>query len=314
MAKRKPWYTGLGQVLKDSFKSFGEQKLTKLSGSLAYYTVFSMAPLLVVIISVSGIFLGREAVEGEIQQQLAGFVGNDTAAQLQLLIKNASLEGKSLPAAIIGGVVLLVGATTVFAEIQDSINSIWSIKAKPQKGWLKLIKNRVLSFSVIVSLAFLLLVSLAISALIDALGDRLKAWFPDITVVFFYVLNLLLTFVITSVIFAVIFKVLPDAVTKWKDVWAGAIATSLLFMVGKTLISIYIARADIGNTYGPAGSLVILLLWVYYSSIILYFGAAFTRNYAVRHGSVIRPASYAVAERVVIDESRTPITKKDSGH
>jgi membrane protein len=314
MAKRKPWYRGLGQVLKNSFKSFGEHKLTKLSGSLAYYTVFSMAPLLVVIISLSGIFLGREAVEGEIHQQLAGFVGSDTAAQLQLLIKNASLEGKSTPAAIIGGVVLLVGATTVFAEIQDSINSIWNIKAKPKKGWLKLIKNRMLSFSVIVSLAFLLLVSLAISALIDGLGDRLKAWFPDITVLFFYILNLLLTFVITTVIFAVIFKVLPDAITKWKDVWAGAITTALLFMIGKTLISIYIARADIGNTYGPAGSLVILLLWVYYSSIILYFGAAFTRNYAITHGSVIRPASYAVAERVVIDESRTPITKKDSGH
>ena len=150
---------GLAEVWKNSFVAMGEDKITKMSGSLAYYTVFSMAPLLVMIISLCGIFLGREAVEGKIVAQLSGFVGVDTAMQLQQIIKNASLAGKSTMAAIIGGITLLIGATSVFAEIQDSINTIWGLKPKPKRGWLKMIQNRLLSFSVIISLGFLLLVS-----------------------------------------------------------------------------------------------------------------------------------------------------------
>ena len=174
MGSQKITFQGIWEIIKGSFKSFGEYKITKLSGSLAYYTVFSMAPLLVVIISLAGIFLGQEAVEGEINNQLAGFIGDDTAAQLQLMVQKASLGNKSVWAAIIGGVVLMFGATTVFAEIQDSINTIWDVKPKPKRGWLKMLKNRLLSFSVIVSLAFLLLISLAFSAIIDAIGERLQ--------------------------------------------------------------------------------------------------------------------------------------------
>ena len=303
MAKSKLHWRGLGTILKGAFKSFGEYKITKLSASLAYYTVFSMAPLLIMIISLSGIFLGREAVEGQVYAQLTGFVGEDTAKQLEEMIRNASLAGKSTLATIIGGAALLLGATTVFAEIQDSINFIWSVKAKPKLGWLKMLKNRLLSFSVIVSLAFLLLVSLAISAVIDALGNSLRDRFPDVTVVLFYIINLVVTFVVTTLIFAVIFKVLPDAVVQWKDVWAGAIATSVLFMIGKALISLYIAKANVGSTYGGAGSLVILLLWVYYSSIILYFGAAFTKEYAVVFGKEIEPKSFAVETKNIAVEN-----------
>ncbi len=294
MAKEKISIKGLGNVFLKTVKSIGTYKITKLSGSLAYYTVFSMAPLLVVLISLAGMFLGQEAAEGQINAQLGEFVGENTAAQLEIMIKNASLAGKSKLAAIIGGAVLVFGATTVFAEIQDSINSIWGVKAKPQKGIFRLIRNRLLSFSVIVSLAFLLLVSLAISAIIDALSNNLKARYPDIAVNLFYIVNLVITFIISTLIFMVIFKVLPDAIIKWRHIWAGAITTAILFMIGKFLISLYIAKADIGNTYGPAGSLVILLVWVYYSSIILYFGAAFTRHYADRFGEAIEPKSYAV--------------------
>jgi membrane protein len=296
MSGNKITLKGLGQTIVKSFKSFGEYKITKLSASLAYYTVFSMAPLLLMIISLSGIFLGREAAEGQIEAQLTGFVGADTASQLQHMIKNAWLGDKSTIAAIIGGVTLLFGATTVFAEIQDSVNSIWELKAKPkQKGWWRLLRNRLLSFSVIVSLAFLLLVSLFISALVDALGERLKTIFPSMTVNVIYVINFLITFFITIVIFGVIFKVLPDARIRWKDVWAGAIATAVLFMIGKYLISIYISKANIDETYGTAGSLVILLVWVYYSSIILYFGAAFTKHYSLAFGTQIRPKEYATS-------------------
>jgi membrane protein len=297
--KKKFSLKGLWNILKNSFKGFGDDKVTKLSGSLAYYTVFSMAPLLIMIISLTSIFLGREAVEGKIYAQLAGFVGDDTAAQLQEMIKNASIAGKSKVAAIVGAISLLIGATTVFAEIQDSINGIWGLKPKPKKGWLKIIKTRLLSFSLIVSLGFLLLVSLGVSALIEGLNNSLKASFPDVTVVVFYIVNIVLTLVITGAIFAVIFKVLPDAKVKWKDVWAGAIATALLFMLGKFAISFYISKSNVGSTYGAAGSLVILLLWIYYSSIILYFGAEFTKAYAMEYGSEIHPNQYAVTTKQV---------------
>ncbi len=287
------------QVWKNAFASIGEDRITKISGSLAYYTVFSMAPLLVKIISLCGIFLGREAVEGKIVDQLTGFVGADTAMQLQQIIKNASLAGKSTIAAIIGGITLIIGATTVFAEIQDSINMIWGLKPKPKKGWLKLIQNRLLSFSVIISLGFLLLVSLGVTAIVDGFSERLRTHFPDVTVVVFYIVNIIVTFLVTTLIFAVIFKVLPDAKIRWKDVLAGAIATSILFMLGKFGISFYISKSNVGSTYGTAGSLVVLLLWVYYSSIILYIGAEFTKAFAMKYGGSIQPNDYAVTTQTV---------------
>jgi membrane protein len=290
---------GLWGILKDSFKGFGNDNITKLSGSLAYYTVFSMGPLLVVIISLCSIFLGREAVEGKIFSQLNSFVGHDTALQLQQIIKNASITGKGRLAAIIGIITLLIGATTVFGDIQDSINRIWGLKPKPKKGWLKLLRNRFLSFSVIASLGFLLLVSLGISAIIEALLDTFQAKYPGVAVIVVYIINLLLTFGITTLIFGVVFKVLPDARIKWRDVMAGAVATSILFMLGKFGISFYISKTHVGTTYGTAGSLVILLVWVYYSAIILYFGAEFTKAYAVQYGSQIHPNDYAVTTKQV---------------
>ncbi|MCH5718935.1 YihY/virulence factor BrkB family protein [Niabella hibiscisoli] len=294
---------GIWKVIKETFKGFSEHKVTKLSGSLAYYTVFSMGPLLVMIISLCGLFLKKEAVEGEVFSVLKGFVGADTAAQLQEIIKNASLAGKSKIAAIVGGVTLLLGATTVFGEIQDSINSIWGLKAKPKRGWLKMLQNRFLSFSVIVSLGFLLLVSLTLSGIIEGISNALQARYPDVTVVVFYIINLLLTLVISAIIFAVIFKVLPDAKIRWRDVLAGAIVTAVLFILGKFGISVYISQTQVGSTYGAAGSLVVLIVWIYYSSIILYLGAEFTKAYAVEYGDDIHPNDYAVTTREVTVET-----------
>jgi membrane protein len=311
--RKKVSFKGMIEVLKNAFTGFSDDKVTKLSGSLAYYTVFSMAPLLIVIISLCGWFLGREAVEGKIYNQLTSFVGSDTAAQLQEIIKNASLAGKSRIAAIIGGITLLVGSTTVFAEIQDSINQIWGLKPKPKRGWLKMLQNRFLSFSVIVSLGFLLLVSLGVTTIIDGFSERLKAHFPDVTVVVFYIVNIVITLLVTSLIFAVIFKVLPDANIKWKDVGAGAFATALLFMLGKFAISFYISKSNVGSTYGTAGSLVVLLLWIYYSSIILYFGAEFTKAYAVKYGSEIHPNHYAVTTKTVeVETGQQSVQKTDA--
>jgi membrane protein len=306
-------FKGLVEVFKNAFSGFGDDKVMKLSGSLAYYTVFSMAPLLIVIISLCGMFLGREAVEGKIYGQLAGFVGSDTAVQLQDMIKNASLAGKSKLAAIVGTVTLVLGATSIFAEIQDSINSIWGLKPKPKRGWLKMIQNRVLSFSVIISLGFLLLVSLSISSIIDGFSDRLTNHFPGVAVIVFYIINVLITFSVTTVIFGVIFKVLPDGNIQWKDVLAGAMATAFLFMLGKFGISFYISKSQVGSTYGAAGSLVVLLLWIYYSSLILYFGAELTKAYAVKYGSPIHPNQYAVTTKMVeVETGQQSIQSKES--
>lgn len=290
---------GILEVFKQSFKGFGQDKLTKLSGSLAYCTVFSFGPLLIVIIFLSSIFFGQQAVEGQIYRQLDDFLGADNAAQIQEIIKKATVSGKGTIAAIIGFATLLFAATTVFAEIQDSINSIWGLKPKPKKGWLKMLKNRVLSFSVIASLGFLLVVSLGVTAVIDALSRRLQARFPDITVIVFYIVNQLVTLIVVWMIFAAVFKILPDAKIRWKDVFSGALVTALLFMLGKFAISFYISKASIGSTYGAAGSLVVLLVWTYYSSLILYIGAEFTKAYAVKYGLPIYPNDYAVTVKQV---------------
>jgi YihY family inner membrane protein len=297
--KEKISLKGIWGVLKDSFAGFGEHKVTKISGSLAYYTVFSMAPLMVMVIALCSVFLKREAAEGEIFLQLKGFLGADTAAQLQGIIKNAAIGDKGVVASIIGGVTLLIGATSIFADIQDSINTIWGIKPKPKRGWLKMLQNRFLSFSVIISLGFLLLVSLGVSAILDGFSNRLQARFKDVSVIVFYILNTLITFGVVSSIFAVIFRLLPDAKIRWRDVMSGAMVTAVLFMVGKLAISFYIGQSDVGGTYGAAGSLVILLLWAYYSSIILYFGAEFTKAYAVKYGAAIHPNAYAVTTKEV---------------
>jgi len=292
--KKKITGKGLWQILKASFKGFVDDKVIKLSGSLAYFTVFSMGPMLIVIIFFADLFWGREAIEGTIYGQLKGFVGSDAAAQLQDIIKKASLSNKSTITAIIGSIMLLIGATTVFAEIQDSINTIWNLKAKPKTNWLKLVIDRILSFSVVVSLGFLLLVSLVINGIMEALSNRLLTMFPDITVILLYIFNIVLTFIVTSLLFAIIFKVLPDAKIKWKDVLMGAMVTAVLFMLGKFGISFYIGSSNVDNVYGTAGSLVVILLWVYFSSIILYFGAEFTKAYAAAYGSSIHPNQYAV--------------------
>jgi membrane protein len=292
------------QVLKQAGGGFMKDKVPKLSASLAYYTIFSMGPMLIVIIYVINLVWRQEAIEGRIYGQIRELVGDNAAIQIQEIIKNASISGSNTLTAIIGIVTLVVAATTVFAEIQDSINSIWKLKVKPGKSWWIMLKSRLLSFSLVVSLGFLLLVSLVINALVEGLMDRLKTVFPQITVVLVYIVNLIITLLITSSLFAIIFKVLPDAVIRWKDVAVGAIFTAVLFMVGKFGITLYLGTSNVGSAYGTAGSLVVLLLWVYYSSIILYFGAEFTKFYALKFGSKIKPDEFAVIVQTVQVESK----------
>ncbi len=283
-------------IIKQSFSDFIENKVLKLSAALAFYTIFSLPAMLIIIISISDIFYGREAVEGTLFHQISGFVGTNAAIQIQETIRHAALSNNSRFAAIIGIITLLIGATSVFSEIQDSINHIWKLKAKPKKGKgiLKILINRLLSFSLVVTLGFLLLVSLMINGVMDAFIHRLTRMFPELTVIMVYSFNLVLTFCITSLLFGMIFKVLPDARIQWKQVRVGAFTTAMLFMAGKFLIGYYLGHSQLSTAYGTAGSVIVLLLWVYYSAMILYFGAVFTHVYASHTGSKIYPDNYAV--------------------
>lgn len=293
-------------VLKQAGRGFSNDSVLKMSGSLAYSTIFSIAPLMIVIIFLADLFLGRQAIEGTVYGQIRGFVGNDAAAEIQNMIRNASLSGKSKGAIVLGVITLLLGATSVFGEIQDSINRIWGLKPKPKKGWVKMLLNRLLSFSVIASLGFILMVSLVLNAIMEALMNRLQTLFPEVTIWLAYVVNQILILAVTTFLFGVIFKILPDARIRWKDIIVGAFTTALLFMIGKFAITLYISHSSINTAYGAAGSLVIILLWVYYSSAILFFGAEFTKAYAVWRGARIYPNQYAVwVKTIEVEEENT---------
>lgn len=282
------------RILKDTFQSFLDDRGLKYSASLSYYTVFSLAPLLLLMISLASLFFGREAIQGQVFGEINGLIGNQAAAQIQEIIKNMELSGKTTFAIIIGAITLIIGATSVFGEIQDSINSIWRVKAKPKRGWVKLLQDRLLSSSLIVGLGFLLIVSLIINGAMLALSEWLKNYFPDVTLIIFQIANIVLSFIVITTLFGVIFKVLPDAKIAWKDVRAGAFFTACLFMLGRYLIGLYINFSGTASAYGAAGSLIVILVWVYYTAAILYFGAVFTRIYAEYIGAKIEPADYAV--------------------
>ncbi|HEX8270468.1 MAG TPA: YihY/virulence factor BrkB family protein [Flavobacterium sp.] len=282
------------KLLKNTIKGFGDDRGMKLSASLSYYTIFSLAPLLLLLISLAGAFFGKEAIQGEIFGQLNGLLGNEAAAQIQEIIKNMELSGKTTTAVVIGTITLLIGATSVFAEIQDSINMIWKLKVKPKRGWLKLIKDRLLSSSLIVGLGFLLIVSLVVNGAVLALNEMLHGYFPDVALILFQILNVIISFAVITILFGIIFKVLPDAKIAWKDVRMGAFFTACLFMLGRFLIGLYIETTSTGSAYGAAGSLIVILVWVNYTAAILYLGAEFTRVYAEYVGAQIEPAHYAV--------------------
>jgi membrane protein len=298
-------------VLKQSVDDFMDNKSFKMSAALAYYTVFSLAPMLIVIITLCDIFYGREAIQGAIFEQIQGFVGADAALQIEQIIRNAAISNDISWASIIGIAALIFAATGVFSEIQDSINYIWRLKAKPKKGWLKMILNRLLSFSMVVGLGFILLVSLVVNSFMDLIGTQLTRLLPDAAVYIAYGLNLLITYATISSLFAIIFKVLPDARIQWRDVWIGAFTTAFLFMLGKFGISYYLGKAHIGTTYGAAGSVVIILLWVYYSAAILYFGACYTRANAMQKGRNIYPNDYAVWIQEIELENKASLQAQD---
>jgi membrane protein len=281
-------------LLKQAGNDFIDDNATKLSASLAYYTIFSIGPLLLVIITVMSIFIKKADITARIFYQIGLLVGQSGAAQLKSILENISKQNNTTLFGIIGVVILLFGATSIFTEIQGSINYIWSIKAKPKRGWIKYILDRLLSFSLVIGVGFVMLVTLFVNVLIDMVTGRLQLFMGFEHVMIIQGVNVLLLFATVTFLFTVIYKVLPDAKIYWKDAAVGASFTGILFLAGKFLISYYLGSSKSIDTYGAAASIILLLSWVYYSALILYFGAEFTKVYAMKWGKGITVYETAV--------------------
>lgn len=283
----------IGRVMRLAAAEFNADNGLKLSASLSYYTLFSMAPMLLIVIAMGSILLGKEAAEGYLYLQFEGLMGHMGAMQLQEMIRNVRISGDTPWVTLVGVITFILGATGVFIEIQDSINSIWSIRVKPKRGWVRLIMTRILSFSMVVGIGFLLMVTLVLSAILSILDAWIiihigsLAWLAA-------VISNIITIGVVMLLFAVIFKVLPDAELHWRDVLIGAFFTAVLFLIGKYLINLYLSQSSTVSAYGAAGAIVLIILWVYYSAIILFYGAEFTKVYANEYGGKIRPSQFAV--------------------
>ena len=268
-----------------------EDRALRFSAALAYYSIFAMAPLLIIAISVAGLIFGEEAARGQIYDQINGLLGPKGAAEIQTLIQASSDTGKSLLAMALGLITLLIAASGVFGQLKDALNSIWGVMLKPGGGILATVKGYLLSFSMVLAIGFLLIISLLLSAALQAVNGFMSGHLPFPS--FALPLTAVVSFIVLVLLFGLIFKVLPDVEIGWKDVWIGAAFTAALFTIGKYLISLYLGRTSIGSSFGAAGSLILVLVWVYYSTSIFLLGAEFTKVYASRFGSGICPSHNA---------------------
>lgn len=250
------------------------------SAVIAYYAIFSIPGLLIMVISIATIFFQEDVITSHLFNQISSMMGEETAKQVQGMIVSLSNTNKSLLATIIGLIVVLVGATGVFVELQKALNIIWEVKAKQRRAIFTLLRTRLFSFGLIVSIGFLLLISLFITTIIAALGEWVLFHLPNIMHIFFYALNFVISFGVVMLMFALMFKIIPDAKILWKHIWPGSFLTAILFLLGKYAIGYYLSKTNPGSAYGAAGSIVLILLWVSYSSMILFYGAEFTRAYA----------------------------------
>lgn len=284
-----PRWKQVWRLCADAFSEWSADKAARLGAALSYYTVFALAPVLLIAISVAGLVFGPEAAQGHMIDELRAMFGPDTAKMVQEMLANSAGKGGSTLGTVIGIVTLLVGATAVMIELESALDTVWKVKPRPGRGIIGLIKDRVLSLGLVLSLGFLLLVSLVASAVLSALGSVLDRWsFPGAAVLS-QILNNLVTLGVLTVFFALMYKYLPNTRAAWRDVLIGALVTSLLFHFGKIGIGLYLGRASVASTFGAAGSLAILLVWVYYTAQIVLYGAEVTRLYADRYGAGIRP-------------------------
>ena len=284
---------GALDMLKETFKGWSDDGALDLGAALAYYAIFSLAPLLLIVIAVAGLVWSHEAVQGQLVGQLQGLVGEQGGQAIQTMIANAGKHGSGVVATIVGVVTILFGATGVFVQLQTSLDKIWNVEPRPGSGIWGFVKTRMLSFGMVLGIGFLLLVSLVVTTAVTAVGAWALGLLPGAKVLV-EALTFVVSFGLITLLFAMIFKVLPDVEIAWRDVWIGAASTALLFTLGKFLFGLYLAKSSVASTYGAAGSLVIVLLWIYYSAQILFLGAELTQVYATHYGSNIRPSKHAV--------------------
>ncbi|MBJ6117571.1 YihY/virulence factor BrkB family protein [Pontibacter sp. BT310] len=287
-------------LLEETWLEFLDNNSFQKGAALAYYTIFALPPMLIIIISASGYFLEEKAVSGEIYYRIKELIGSEGAYAVQKMVENVNAFTNLNLAAIVGGGALFIAATGLFVSMQDSLNEIWYVKPKPKRGYLKLILDRALSFGMILVIAIILLLSLLANTVLVIIGDFLTARFSGWIVYVLHLANFMSSLVMMSFLFGCIYKFLPDAKIKWRDVWVGAIVTALLFSLFRGIIGFYLGKNEVGSVYGAAGSVVIILTWVFFTSQIIFFGAVFTFVYSRKYGHNIYPATYAV--RVIRQE------------
>jgi membrane protein len=280
-----------------TIKEWQDDDAARLAAAMAYYTTFSLAPLLVLVIAIAGLLGGRQAAQGLVMKQVQDLIGAQGREFVASMIENASSQTTGVTASVLGTVTLLIGALGAFNELQNALNRIWDVEPKPIKGWgkrvLAFIFQRLLSFSMLLGIGFLLLVSLVVSAGLAALSDYIGS-IPLFSELLLQFLNLLISLALITLLFAMIFKFIPDVDVSWKNVWLGAVITAILFTIGKILIGLYLGRSNVGNTFGAAGSMALIMIWIYYSSQILFLGAEFTQVHAKMSGVQARPTKHAV--------------------
>ena len=294
--KTKHTIKNLGKLFKITFNEWNEKDPFRQSAVIAYYAIFSIPGLLVLIITIAGYFFGNDTVNEDILRQVSSTLGSETALQIKDILEKSHQSKSTLWGSIIGIVILLVGATGVFVELQKTLNLIWNVKLKKQNGIILYLKSRMFSFGLILAIAFLLIISLVISTALAAMSDWVKVDTSPFMITVFNILNLIISLAVISLLFAMIFKILPDAKIEWKHVWLGSLVTGLLFTIGKTALAYYFGQAEPASIYGAAGSVILILLWVSYSSMILFFGAEFTAAYAKMYSGIIAPTEIAKVE------------------
>lgn len=291
------------ELLKETYDEWSNDNALRLGAALSYYMIFSLPPVLLIVIALAGFIFGEDAARGRIVEEIQGLIGRSGAEGVETMIRNAYKPEAGIIATIVGVVTLIIASTGVFAELQDALNTVWNVKPAEGRGVLDILRVRLFSFIMIVGIGFLLLVSLVVSAGISALNDYVLQYQADLlSKTLLQIINLVVSLAISTGLFAMIYKLLPDVRIAWKDVWLGALFTSLLFTIGKFAIGLYLGNSDIGSSYGAAGSMAIILFWVYYSSQILFFGAEFTQVYSRRFGRTATPIRGAVRFREVLQK------------
>lgn len=305
MTKKKNSIKDIISITKKTFSAWFAADPFRQSAVVAYYAIFSIPALLVIIIACAGFFFGEEAVHGEISNQIGGAVSEDAAKQIEEIVAKSSEKKSSIIATIVSFITLLLGSTAVFAQMQVSLNQIWEVKPKAKQKWIKTLKDRLFSFGLIISIGFLLLISLLLSAALTAFSGWIKNHLPDFMLVVFRALDFILSFFIITVLFGLMFKILPDAKIRWKNLWIGSMVTSVLFIIGKFALGFYFGKAEPASAYGAAGSIILIMLWVSYSCMVVFLGAEFTKQYTVHHDGKIIPDSDAELVEITPEQKIT---------